>query len=205
MHERAAGGRLPVLRPLKALIYSIDRGFAKSLHRLVKGSGGLQCRETNSVGEEIDSLWQRLRAETQLGPLRDARYFQHRFLENPIGRYRVYELQQGGEICGIFVTRTVTRADGWQVCYLADWLLDPDVKGIFRYAVGHMIAEDGGPDTKAYAFWAERNWAASQGLASLGCVGRGRIPIIFYDHPDSLGLEASHTKMHFTLANSDNI
>ena len=198
-------GRLPVLRPLKAFLYSIDRGCAKSLHRLVNGSGGLQCRVTNSVGEEVDALWQRLESKSRFGPLRDARYFRHRFLENPLGHYQVYTLHKTGAICGIFVTRTVTQAGGWQACYLADWLLDPDVGGIFRYAVGHMIAEDGGPNTKAYAFWAERNWAASQGLSRLGCVGRGRVPIIFFDHPDSLGLEASNTKMHFTLATSDNI
>jgi GNAT superfamily N-acetyltransferase len=197
--------RLPFLRPLQTILYGIDRRCAKSLHRLANGSGGLQCRESSSAGEEFDDLWHRLAAESQIGPLRDARYFRHRFLENPLGNYRVHALYQAGVICGVFVTRNVTQVSGLQVCYLAEWLLDPDIDGIFRYVVGHMISEDGGPDTKTYAFWAEGDWAASQGLARLGCAGKGRVPIIFFGHPDSLGLEASHTKMHFTLATSDNI
>ena len=197
--------RWPTLQPLQTLLYSLERPYAKASRRLFNSRGRWHVQEIQEVGDEINAWWQRLRTQNRFGLLRDAAYFRHRFLQNPLARYRVWAVHQAGAICGVFVTRTMTRADGRRVCYLADWLIDQSVPGIFRFVVAHMIAENVDRGIEAYAFWGERNWAGSQGLSSLGCLRKNRVPIIFYEHQDSRRLEAAHPVLDFTLATSDNV
>lgn len=197
--------RLPPLRPMRGLFHALDLGYAKAMRRLSSGSGRLRAQESFDTGHETDALWHRLRGTVPFGSLRDSAYFRHRFQENPLARYRLWIVHQANVTCGVFVTRVMTQDDGSLVCFLADWLLDLEVEGIFRFAVSHMIEANSDRNTKSYAFWAERNWAGRQGLARLGCIGRSRVPIIFYDHDDSRALEAAGTQFHFTLATSDNV
>lgn len=197
--------RVPPLAPLRGVLYPLDRAYATILRHISAGMGRLQAREIEVASHEIDGLWQRLKDGIDFGPVRDAAYFRHRFLENPIASYRLWTIRQASAVCGAFVTRTFTQMVGQRVCYMADWLLDPGVKGIFRFAVAHMIEQNRGPDLQWYGFWAERDWAAQQRLLSLGCIGRGRVPIIFFDNKDSLSLDASGCKLEFTLATSDNV
>lgn len=204
----APGGivrRLPLLAPLQGVLNPLDRAYATILRGLSTGVRKLRVQEIEDSVDEIDGLWQRLKEGINFGPLRDAAYFKHRFLENPLAHYRLWTVRHAGDLCGVFVTRSSTLADGQLSFYLADWLLDPHVKGIFRFVLAHMIAENGGRNIKSYSFWAERDWAAQQGLLRLGCIGRGRVPIVFFDNKDSRSLDASGCKLDFTLATSDNI
>lgn len=100
---------------------------------------------------------------------------------------------------------TVTRNDGFRSYFLADWQLDCSVPGIFRFVVSHSIAHNNDKNIRAYAFWAEHDWFKAQGLSRLGVVARARLPIIFFDRPESRNLAAAHPVLDFTLATSDNI
>ena len=106
---------------------------------------------------------------------------------------------------GVYVSRIVTLSDGFRNCFLADWLLDYTVPGIFRFVVSHLIANNNDKNIKTYAFWAEHDWAKAQGLLRLGIVARARLPIIFFDRPESRNLAVAHPVLDFTLATSDNI
>lgn len=197
--------QLPVLRPFRSLIHMVERIHAKLMRRLSSGGGKLQVREIESVGPEVDDLWERLKTSQRYGLLRDGAYFRHRFLENPLGRYQLWAVQQEGRICGVFVTSTRINPDGLLTRYLADWLLDTSVKGIFRFIVASWIAANGDKTTKSFSFWGESEWTTSQKILKLGCLGKNPIPIIFSDNSEARNLEKSDRVLDFTLATSDNI
>tara|TARA_Y100000588_G_scaffold395323_1_gene523381 strand:- start:13134 stop:14270 length:1137 start_codon:yes stop_codon:yes gene_type:complete len=197
--------RLPPLAPLRGFLHRLDRTYSATLRSISTNRGRLRAEEIADAGDEINGLWQRLKDGMPFGPLRDAAYFKYRFLENPLARYRLWSVKQADSLCGVFVTRTSAIVGGQMTCHLADWLLDSDVKGIFRFVVAHMIVEHSCRNLESYGFWAERDWAARQGLLRIGCIGRHRVPIIFLDNKDSRQLDASGSKLNFTLATSDNI
>jgi hypothetical protein len=197
--------KVPPLRPLRPLFHFLDAIFSKEMNRLSSGFGRLQTEEVSFVGDEIDELWRRVRAAEPFGSIRDSEYFRHRFLDNPLARYRVWAIRQAGVMRGIFVTRTMTQQGGGVACFLADWLLDSTSKGLFRFAVSHMVTNLRGKDTSSFAFWADRDWARRQGLTRLGCLGRERAPIIFHSNDLSRAMADQDTRLHFTLATSDNI
>ena len=197
--------RLTLLRPMRGLMHAVDRGFARALRAQSSLFRNLEVRLNVASDDDLDGLWLRLRPNTAFGLLRDSAYFRHRFAENPLAQYEIWTVYKSGVICGVYVSRTVTRSDGFRNCFLADWLLDHSVPGIFRFVVSHFIADNYNNDIKTYAFWAEHDWAKAQGLLRLGVVARARLPIIFYDRPESRSLAASHPVLGFTLAASDNI
>ena len=197
--------RLPVLKPIKWIFNYLEQGLAKALKWTASGFGRLEAHEATKIGAEFDELWQRLSQHHTLGPLRDRAYFNHRFNENPMAKYRVWTVKQKGSICGVFVTCSKTDKQGLQTHYLADWMLDHYVKGIFRFVVADFIAKLGGSSTKSFLFWGEREWTRSQRVLSLGCMGGSSVPIIFFDHADSRRLQDTNPILDFTLATSDNI
>ena len=201
----AASKRLAIMRPLARAVYPLDRAYAWMTAKICGRSAGFRAEELSAPGDMADALWARLQGQMPMGAVRDGAYFRHRFLTNPLAKYRFWAVHTGGEPCGVFVSRAITHEDNLRSVHLAEWLIDPSVRGAFRFMAAHMVATIGDFATKSYSFWAEHGWASQQGLKPLGFLARGRVPIIFHGAEQSRNLDSSGVKFHFTLASSDNI
>lgn len=96
--RRFGGYRL--LRPVNVLVH--ERPGA-----LFGEVGGLEAVEVERVSADADALWTRTAGDIELGVVRDAAYFGHRYSDHPRLSYRLVEVREtaGGRLRGVVVTR----------------------------------------------------------------------------------------------------
>jgi len=201
----AVSKRISILRPAAVLFFPVEKILGQVVSGLFGSRRGFRAEELSDPANHADELWQKLRFQMPIGLVRDAVYFKHRFAINPMAKYRFWSVYRADELCGLFVTRTVTHADRLASHHLVEWLIDPLIKGVFRFMASEAVQELGNSKTKSYSCWTESDWGVQQGLKPLGFLARGKVPIIFHKDQQNQKLDESGTKFHFTLATSDNI
>jgi hypothetical protein len=201
----AVSKRTPLLRPAIVLFYPIEKLICQVVSGVFGTRRGFRAEELSDPAIHADELWERLRYQMPIGPVRDAAYFKHRFMINPLAKYRFWSVYAANELCGLFVTRSVTHADRLDSQHLVEWLIDPSTKGVFRFMASETVRTLGNSNTKSHSFWAESDWGLQQGLKPLGFLAQGKVPIILHEDLQNQRLDESGTKFHFTLATSDNI
>jgi hypothetical protein len=190
---------MPLLVPLDALLTTV----AGALSRFI--SSGVEVRPTEKVGDEIDWLWDRIKNEKGWSIVRDARWFQYRFLENPIARYVIYEIRRKGELKGIVVTRCFNTLRGRPYCYIADWLYSDRDTSIFRYALAEILRRIPRQELDGVLMWTENSSPSAVVARQLGFLSRGNSPIILADTKNGKELGLTFPRLDFTLACSDNV
>lgn len=99
------------LRPLVGAANALWRGY----HRLFKywradlAKAGLEVREVDRFGDEINRLWETVKDDFTIIPKRTDAYLNWRFADHPTNRYHRFVLEKGGEIRGYLVLRLIER------------------------------------------------------------------------------------------------
>jgi hypothetical protein len=99
------------LKPLIGLANGLWRGY----HRLFKHwrldleGAGLEIKEVDRFGEEINRLWELVKDDFVIIPKRTDAYLNWRFVEHPTNRYFRFLLYRGEEIRGYLVLRLIER------------------------------------------------------------------------------------------------
>lgn len=100
------------LKPLIDLANALWRGY----HRLFKywrldlKEAGLEIKEVDRFGEEINRLWEMVNDDFVIIPKRTDAYLNWRFVEHPTNRYDRFVVEEGGEIRGYLVLRLLEKA-----------------------------------------------------------------------------------------------
>ncbi len=195
--------KYPALNPLSPFLQAVDCS-SQAVHRILLGKGagkGLECDASVPATEEIDSLWIQVKPTRGFSLVRDALYWRHRYLENPIAQYDFFSIRRQGKLVGIVVTRFAVATDSKRVVYLAEWMLEEQVE--FGYVLSFIMAHYRHTEVQVFNFWARRGSREARAAAKALFFSRHRIPIILADTPQARSLQDAVTCMKFYLGSSD--
>ncbi len=103
--------RILRFRPLISFANLLWKGY----HRLFKSwrlnlsQTGLRTREVGKFGEEINRLWEMVKDDYKIIPMRTDAYLNWRFFGHPTNRYHRFLLEQRGEIKAYLVLRLIEK------------------------------------------------------------------------------------------------
>lgn len=69
-------------------------------------SGGVEVREVTDFDERFDGLWNAVAEKIVAATIRDAAYLRWRYVENPLGRYRILVAARNEQLAGVVVLST---------------------------------------------------------------------------------------------------
>lgn len=194
--RRAGLAALPVAE-LDRLATWIGRTIAQVL------TPGMSVEEITHPGDDIDGLWHQLRGGLDFAPVRDSRWFQHRFLDHPLVHYRLLALRRRGRLQAVAVIRRFVTVSGRPFCYVADWLAPADRRVLMRVLAEAAWRDSGGTD--GVLLWAGADSVAASAARASLFLRRPASPIILAGTPAGLDLLAGRPCVDFTLAASDNV
>jgi len=189
--------------PLRGGEWFFDRLTACRLACDVRGRYTVERFEHAS--SEFDELWDRVREQREFALVRDRAYVHHRFFASPIAAYRVYGARVDGQLCGMMVSRIVTRPGGKRYCYIADWVIDERQPHLFAWLVTHTLLDHDRTDIDAYHLWCGPQRQRHTVLRWLGFVPTSSSPVIFFQNDDGNAVMQECPVLDFTLASSDNV
>jgi hypothetical protein len=197
--------------PKKPLIYSLSKAelmleainfrFWEHKRRKLKYA----FEETNQATSDFDRLWQKLKFQNDFSLVRDRIYFQHRFFDNPLAKYKIYKVSHKTEICGVIVTRVQSIAKGTKNCFIADWFYDKEKEILFPIMLAHAIHDNYSNNIYAFSTWTGKTMAYNPIIRKFGFFPRSKSPIIFYQNNEGKELLKTCLSLDFTIASSDNI
>lgn len=152
--------------------------------------------------DEIDELWSRLKPVKGFSFIRDAAYWRHRYLENPIAQYTFFILREKGHLVGVIVTRLFSVA-GKRVVSIAEWMNDRHIP--FGYAISVVINYYKDTGVEVFNLWAEGASLESKAAARSLFFSKHRVPIILADTPQARSLKSMVDNIKFYIGNSDNV
>jgi len=100
--------RFPLLIGLANFLWRVFFRLFRSW-RLDLSEQGLQIREIDKFGEEINRLWEMVKDDYQIIPKRTDAYLNWRFFGHPTNRYHRFLLEQRGEIKAYLVLRLIEK------------------------------------------------------------------------------------------------
>ena len=167
---------------------------------------GYQVKRIYAASDRIDALWERIKSRMTFSIVRDASYFQHRFFDNPIAKYDVYEIEQNGTICGVIVTRKMSYIGNKKTCGLAEWIFDDSRKDVFPIMLSWVIHQQY-LESNPFMFsaWSGEDENQTRILRKLGFFARSPQPVIFHQSESGTELLENTPVLDFSIASSDNI
>ena len=96
----------------------------------------------------IDDLWARVKPKRGFALVRDGAYWNHRYLQNPIGDFRTFAFYRSSTLAGMLVVRLRREASGSTVVQVAEWMGDAD----FSLAAGLNVVLNAFDDLQILKF-----------------------------------------------------
>ena len=154
---------------------------------------------------EIDQFWENNKGKHDFCLVRDRAYYQHRFFDNPLANYNVFEAKVKGVICGIIVTRIKQDESGRSFCWICDWFVDKTKKDLFAVMLAHVIHEHNLQKNHAFLTWSDSTSSQHNAFRKQGFFLKSKVPIIILQTPEGMEINQSVKTLDFTIASSDNI
>jgi hypothetical protein len=196
--------KYPSLSFLRILLRNIEISSI-ALQKIIYSRG--LCRNLtfeNCVpsADELDELWIRLKPVKGFSLIRDASYWRHRYLEQPIAQYTFFNIRERGHLVGIIVARLFLASGGKRVVSIAEWMNDEDIPFGYVLSVVMNYYRDSG--VEVFNLWAERP-IQKRAVARSLFFSRVGVHIILADTPDARSLQTKATINNFYLGSSDNV
>jgi len=195
-------------RPLRVgavVRYALGRpgseGGLRPLDPSPRESRGLEVRPVDRFGEDFDELGRRAAGGYGSHFVRDAEYFNWRYLDSPRD-YRCFGAYRGDDLCGVAVVGH-TFKHGVSAGFLADLVTAPDSASAVRALIARAVAEvRGGAD--ALVLLPPPSRAAHRALAASGFAPTNK-QLRFIGKPlrEGARLDAAKGAWHFTLGDFD--
>ena len=192
---------ISILSTFESLLEAVSFKFWQSKEKRM----GYSIERKSEATSDLADLWERVKFQREFSLVRDQRYFQHRFVENPLAKYEFYMVSHKGKLCGVIVLRVHLTGGGLNACTIADWLYDESKEHLFPVMLAHVIHDQYSKGIRNFKSWCGERRKAKTFFHKLGFISTGYSPIILY--PNDLGREilATCPSLDFTIASSDNI
>jgi hypothetical protein len=152
---------------------------------------------------ELDELWIRLKSVKGISLIRDASYWRHRYMDNPIAKYDFFVIRERGQLIGIVVTRFFLVGGGKRVVAIAEWMNDECIP--FGYVLSEVLNHYRDSGVEVFNLWAARSTQESSAAARSLFFSIRRVPIILADTPQGRLLQGKAANFKFYLGSSDNV
>ena len=192
---------ISILSTFEGLFESVSFKFWQAKEKRI----GYSIERKRDSTSDLDDLWDRVKSQREFSLVRDQRYFQHRFVENPLAKYEFYMVSHKGKLCGVIVLRVHLTGGVLNACTIADWLYDESKEYLFPIMLAHVINDQYSKGVRDFRAWCGDRRKEKSYFHKLGFISTGYSPIILY--PNDLGTEILEvsTSLDFTIASSDNI
>lgn len=132
--------RLLRVRPLISLANLLWRGYCRMFRswQVRLSEEGLQIREVDEFGEEINRLWEEVKDDYQIIPKRTDAYLNWRFVAHPTNRYPRFLLECEGEVKGYLVLRVLNR-EGERIGRIVDLLASRREEKFYRALISFAV------------------------------------------------------------------
>jgi hypothetical protein len=131
----------------------------------------------NSVFEEIDRLWARLRRHSGLSLVQDGSYVWHRYAAHPTGSYVIHLIRRHQVLVGFVVSRSLKRVDDPGTLALVDWVIHHDEDNrLLAWAIDRVASEATGDQSPA--LWTDNSFLRRSTLRRMGFFRNGPISVI---------------------------
>jgi len=154
--------------------------------------------------EAIDDIWDCQKLEGKFNLVQNSDYFAYRYASHPSQSFVGHLATVLDQPVGFFVTRRLTRLNGYSTVCIADWLLSPDQpSGLFASLLHHVIANAEGAHT--VSLWANDREVSRQHLLRLGFLPLRRMPVLIGTNDFGRQLQASGYSWAMPIGWSDNV
>lgn len=152
---------------------------------------------------ELDELWSRNRPTSGFALLRDAAYWEHRYLRHPLARYRFLTVRDrdSGRLRGIVVSRRVAADNGRAYGAVVEWMLDPSIGLAGPISETVRSFRDDGIDL-FYSYVTDGSEAAGVFQRSL-FIPRSPVRVIFAGTQQARALNVKPDEFLFYLGSTD--
>lgn len=151
-------GKKPSLIPVRGIIKGVEDFsilLQRSVCRQIAGRD-LVISEVIPPSVDIDLLWNKVRPTSGFALVRDAVYWRHRYLQQPLAKYDFHCLHERDKLIGIMVTRRVSVGQGRSVLYVMEWMFDGK-DTLLRRALAEIVAKYRHLDVDAFSLWARES------------------------------------------------
>ena len=197
-------GGLPgfVVRPLSGVLFAI-RKLMKPLYLLPHSVRGVVVKQGMPDPAVIDDLWGRVKPERGFALVRDGAYWNHRYLQNPIGDFQTFAFCRSSTLVGMLVVRLRREASGSTVVQVAEWMGDAD----FSLAAGLNVVLNAFDDLQISKFnlWVSQKSPDYWHVLLNGFIPRARVPVILYGNEDYQDAPVALHPRGFFVGSSDNV
>ncbi len=154
--------------------------------------------------EAIDDIWDCQKLEGKFNLVQNSDYFAYRYASHPSQSFVGHLATVLDQPVGFFVTRRLTRLNGYSTVCIADWLLSPDQpSGLFASLLHHVIANAEGAHT--VSLWANDREVSRQHLLRLGFLPLRRMPVLIGTNDFGRQLQTSGHSWAMPIGWSDNV
>ena len=153
--------------------------------------------------DEMDKLWKCSIPERGFSLVKDAEYYNYRFVNNPLETYNCHSFFVSGNLSGIVITRIQKDEKGNSILVICDYLFNKNIK--FCYLLNYIIETNCNEPITKFNFWCE-SWSKSffEALFS-GFIGGSEVPIIYFYFENAQKFPSPNLDMDFHISSSDNI
>lgn len=195
--------RKPYLTALEGVLRGFEKFsiiFQRSFGRMTLGNS-ISISETIPQSDDIDALWRRTKPKSGFALVRDAAYWRHRYMHQPLAEYDFYCVHEERSLIGIVVTRTVCVGQGRSVLYFVEWMLIGNDK-LFQQAILEIISRNLHLKVHAFSLWATDSGSDARDAKRCLFFSRAdsKAPIILADSVAARSLEKN---FQFYLGSSD--
>ena len=154
--------------------------------------------------EAIDDVWDHQKLEGKFTLVQDSDYFAYRYASHPSQSFVGHLVTVLDKPVGFFVTRRLTRLNGYSTVCIADWLLSPDQpSGLFASLLHHVMANTEGVHT--VSLWSNDREVSRQHLLRLGFLPLRTMPVLIRTNEFGRHLQTSGRSWAMPIGWSDNV
>lgn len=193
----------PIIRRLGEAIGGGVMGFRLRWHRL-GAPKDVVIHEISDFTEEFDGLWQQIRGDARVLPIRDRVYLHWRYAENPEGGFRILQATCGARLVGYLVGKIKAEPNGVLIGHILE------AAGRDERIVRTLILQALEDFFEAKADWVRcgllPHWVSTDPCAHLGFRRvAGRMPFVYVIYDDSLDRDrfTDPIRWDITLGDSD--
>lgn len=160
-----------------------------------------EFEEINSFNIEFDEFWNKSSKEWDFIFMRDKNMLNWRFDENP-RKYHKIILKRNNDIVGYLVYYKLLKFDDSKLI-IADYLFLKNHLLAFEYSLHVLKKIAFKEDLNTISLWNNRNSFFSKSLTKSFFLRNKKVPIIINSNISDI--KVNYSKVHFTIADSDNI
>ena len=153
------------------------------------------------TNEELADLWNAEKPLSGFSLVRDAEYWNHRYIANPLASYDSFRILSEGKFAGVLICRRHRVDNGRTYLSIVEWMVNDSISFDAIIAFVHDHYRNAGVDV--FNLWCSASGTEIQSMKRSVYTHRGSKHIVIADTPNAEFLKPGDERFRFYLGSSD--